>query len=138
MMLRAVLLSLLLAGAAGPAGAQGARTVAGAQGARTVNVTVYGSDPCPRGSDDEVVVCGHRPETERYRIPKELRRKAEDRPSEVSWASRVAGLEDAARPSRPDSCSPVGSYGQSGCWAKMIRDWSAARRQAQSDAAGIP
>src|ERR1700710_1251720 len=99
MMLRLALLSLplLLAGMAGPADAQAARTV---------NVTVYGNDPCPHGSDDEIVVCGHRPENDRYRIPKELRRKAEDRPSEVSWASRVGGLEDQARAQRPDSCSP--------------------------------
>jgi hypothetical protein len=132
MMLRAVLLlaPLLLAAAAGPADAQAARTV---------NVTVYGNDPCPRGgSDDEVVVCGHRPENDRYRIPKELRRKAEDRPSEVSWASRVAGLDDAARAGRPDSCSPVGSYGQTGCWQKMVGQWSSERQQMRSQQAGIP
>ena len=132
MKLRPVLSALLLlsAGAAGGA--------AEAAGERTVNVTVYGNDPCPSGGDDEIVVCGRRPENERYRIPQELRRKAEDRPSEVSWASRVGTLDDEARPSRPDSCSPVGSYGQTGCWAKMMRDWGAARQQAKSDAAGIP
>ena len=109
-----------------------------AAGERTINVTVYGNDPCPHGSDDEIVVCGRRPEGERYRIPKELRRKAEDRPSEVSWASRVGGLEDQARAQRPDSCSPVGSYGQTGCFAKMIRDWASARQQLKSDSSGIP
>ena len=132
MKLRPVLSALLLL-SAGVAGVP-----AEAEGERTINVTVYGNDPCPSGGNDEIVVCGRRPENERYRIPKELRRKDEDRPSEVSWASRVAGLEDAARPSRPDSCSPVGSYGQTGCWAKMIRQWSAERQQAKSDAAGIP
>ena len=72
-----------------------------------------------------------------YRIPKELRHKDDD-PSEVSWASRVAGLEDAQRFTRPDSCSPVGSWGQTGCFAQMIQQWRAARRQAKSDSAGVP
>jgi hypothetical protein len=130
MMLRAVrlLAPLLLAAAAAPADAQAARTV---------NVTVYGNDPCPRGGDGEIVVCGHRPENERYRIPKELRHK-DDRPSEVSWASRVATLDDAARAMRPDSCSPVGSYGQTGCWQKMVGQWSYERQQMRSQQAGIP
>jgi hypothetical protein len=104
---------------------------------RTVNIIVYGNDPCPHGAGDEIVVCGHRPESERYRIPKELRHKDDD-PSEVSWASRVAGLEDAQRFTRPDSCSPVGSWGQTGCFAQMIQQWRAARRQAHSASAGVP
>jgi hypothetical protein len=131
MMLRPALLafSLLLAGAAaGPAGAQAARTV---------NVTVYGNDPCPRGGDGEIVVCGHRSENERYRIPKELRHK-NDQPSEVSWASRVAGLDEGARAMRPDSCSPVGSYGQTGCFQKMIGEWAYERGQMRSQQAGVP
>ena len=110
---------------------------ASAADGRTVSVIVYGDDPCPRGAGDEIVVCGHRPENERYRIPKELRKK-EAEPSEVSWASRVAGLEDAQRSTRPDSCSPVGSWGQTGCFAQMIQQWRAARQQMRSDAAGTP
>ena len=133
MKLRPVLSAFLLLGAA----AAGAPAEAAGSG-RTLNVIVYGNDPCPHGSDDEIVVCGRRSENERYRIPKELRRKAEDRPSEVSWASRVGGLEDQARAQRPDSCSPVGSYGQTGCFAKMIRDWASARQQLRSDSSGIP
>jgi hypothetical protein len=104
---------------------------------RTINVTVYGKDPCPQGAGDEIVVCGRRPENERYRIPKELRNK-EDRPSDVPWSSRVATLEDAQRFSRPNSCSPVGSWGQSGCFQQMINQWYQARRQAKSDAADVP
>ena len=104
---------------------------------RRVTVTVYGNDPCPDvRAGDEIVVCARRPETERYRIPKELRGRGE-RPSETAWGSRVAGLEDASRPSMPGSCSPVGTYGQSGCRQQSLRDWyaerRAARRQKDSD-----
>ena len=101
---------------------------------RVVNVTVYGSDPCPKGSGGEIVVCGHRSDNERYRIPKELRKRGE-RPSETSWASRARGLEEASRPSMPGSCSAVGSWGQTGCFQQMIRQWGAARAAARSQAA---
>jgi hypothetical protein len=94
-----------------------------------MTVVVYGNDPCPdRGTaSDEIVVCARRPEGERYRIPKELRHK-NDAPSETAWGSRVAGLEEASRPTMPGSCSAVGSYGQTGCYQQMIGQWYAARR----------
>ena len=93
---------------------------------RERNLTVYGEDPCPESSDDEIVVCGRRPEEERYRIPAPLRR-GED-PEETSWSSRAAELEDAQRDSRPNSCSVVGSNGQTGCTQQWIREWRAERR----------
>jgi len=104
---------------------------------KVVNVTVYGSDPCPKGSAGEVVVCGRRTDNERYRIPKELR-KREQQPSETSWAARARGLEEASRPSMPGSCSVVGSWGQTGCFQQMIRQWAAARSAARSAAANQP
>ena len=95
-------------------------------------VTVFGEDGCPQSTDpNEVVVCARRPENERYRIPKELRKK-EERPSEVSWASRVGDLENENRMMRPNSCSVVGSYGQTGCFQQMMSEWFAARREIQS------
>jgi hypothetical protein len=119
------------------AGAAPAQTPGADGPKRVVNATVYGSDPCPKGSNGEIVVCGRRPDNERYRIPKELR-KREQQPSETSWASRVAGLEEAGRPSMPGSCSPVGSWGQTGCFQQMIRQWGAARAAARSQAASQP
>jgi hypothetical protein len=104
---------------------------------KVVNVTVYGSDPCPKSTEGVLVVCGRRSDNERYRIPKELRRRLEQ-PSETSWAARARGLEEASRPSMPGSCSPVGSWGQTGCFQQMLRQWSAARAQARSDAASHP
>lgn len=126
-----------LAAALLAAGAAGAQTPDGDGAKRVVNVTVYGSEPCPKGSGGEIVVCGRRPDNERYRIPKELR-KREQQPSETSWASRAAALEEASRPSMPGSCSPVGSWGQTGCFQQMLRQWGAARAAARSQAANVP
>lgn len=93
---------------------------------REASVTVYGDDPCPTPADpEEIVVCARRPEEERYRIPQEFRRS---RPMETSWGSRAVQLEEAQRDTRPDSCSVVGSFGQSGCTRHWIDQWAQERR----------
>jgi hypothetical protein len=117
---------LLLAASASPASADPQRTA---------NLVVYGDDPCPTSSADEIVVCARRPENERYRIPKALRDKARgEGPASRSWASHWQGVEDATRYTRPDSCSPVGSWGQTGCLQAMLRRWWEERHEASSDA----
>ena len=120
------LATLVAALVAAPAFAQGddAPAAEGTPG-RESTVLVYGDDACPASTDNEVVVCARRPETERYRIPPSLRRS---RRPEQSWASRVESLEEASRDARPGSCSVVGTYGQSGCTAALIRQWYAERR----------
>ena len=91
---------------------------------RTTTAVVYGNEKCPEPEDpEEIVVCGKRPETERYRIPKEFREDKSKRPDEVAWGSRVGLLEEASRANIPGSCTPVGSYGQTGCRQQMINSW---------------
>ena len=90
-------------------------------------VTVYGEDPCPPSSGDEIVVCARQPEEERYRIPPIFRERS-DRLTEESWGSRVEQLEEASRPERPNSCSVVGSGGMTGCAAEIVRQWYNERR----------
>lgn len=99
-----------------------------AEPVRRINITVYGEDRCPEPeSEDEVVVCARQPEEERYRVPPALRERP-DRPAETSWQARNEVLEEDARTMRPDSCSVVGSSGQSGCQAAFIRQWYNERR----------
>ena len=116
--------AMLAAGliASGGAAAQAAESAP----SRESHVIVYGDDACPPSTDDEVVVCGRRPEGERYRIPAPLRRSS--RRPESSWSSNVAELEEVQRDTRPDSCSVIGSWGQSGCTQQLIRQWRAERR----------
>lgn len=121
MLSRPLFCSLMLFGAAAAPAAEGLP-------ARSQTAIVYGNDTCPEPVGDEIVVCARKPESERYRIPEELRKDKNARPSEISWASRAQDLEDASRPSRPGSCSVVGSGGQSGCMAQMMRQWFAERR----------
>ncbi|MEH6660735.1 MAG: hypothetical protein V7679_03715 [Parasphingorhabdus sp.] len=94
-----------------------------------INILVtYGEDECPEAEGDEIVVCAQRPESERYRIPKELREAEKEDVGGQSWSSMVASHEEAARPGRPNSCSVVGTFGFSGCQAAIMRQWFDERR----------
>lgn len=123
---------LLLAALAAPAHAHAqdddlAQT--GSPPQRTSILYTYGDDPCPETTGDEIVVCAQQPESDRYRVPKDLRRQNEEAPAGGgSWASKVEGYDAVARQTRPDSCSPVGSYGFTGCAAAALRQWFEARR----------
>ena len=95
---------------------------------RIINLTVYGDDACPEPENaDEIVVCGRRPESDRYRIPKDLRSKPEESGAQ-SWTTQMEALNEDMRYTRPNSCSVVGSYGQTGCFQEFIRQWQAERR----------
>ncbi len=97
---------------------------------RTSVLYTYGDEPCPEPAGDEIIVCAQRPESERYRVPKELREELkDDAPAGGgSWASKVEGYDNIARATRPNSCSPVGSYGFTGCASAALRQWFEARR----------
>jgi len=97
---------------------------------RTSVLYTYGDEPCPEPKGDEIVVCAQQPETERYRVPKDLREEIKDDvpAGGGSWASTVEGYDNVARATRPGSCSPVGSYGFTGCAAAAMRQWFEARR----------
>ncbi|VWX61093.1 hypothetical protein [Sphingorhabdus sp. 109] len=97
-----------------------------------INILVtFGDDECPEAEGDEIVVCAQRPESERYRIPPELRESKEEQAGEQSWSSTVASHDEAARPGRPDSCSVVGTFGFTGCQSAIMRQWFDERRTSQ-------
>jgi hypothetical protein len=94
---------------------------------------IYGNDKCPtNASGEEIVVCSKRPESERYRIPKELRSPIVITPENQSWAAKANDTLNAGSGSGTGSCSAVGGAGWTGCWAQQMRD---AKRQRQADAA---
>ena len=98
-----LLLPLLAALAfAAPALAQNDSSLAqsGQPPQRTSVLYTYGNDPCPEPVGDEIVVCAQQPESERYRVPKELREELKDDTpvGGGSWASAVA-ISSARLPS---------------------------------------
>jgi hypothetical protein len=89
---------------------------------RISTLVVFGDDPCPRSSADEVVVCARRPEGERYRIPKDLRKRDYNAARDGSWAGTAKVLEMVSRQGLPNSCSPIGSYGFTGCFQRFLAE----------------
>jgi hypothetical protein len=85
-------------------------------------LVVYGNDPCPQSTEGEVVVCARQPESERYRIPKALRQPAYNAARDGSWIGTAQVLESVSRKGLPGSCSPVGSNGQTGCFAQFLAE----------------
>ena len=96
---------------------------------RIRNIAITGTAPCPKAcSPDEVVVCSRIDEP--YRIPKPLRDKKPIPAQNQSWVNRTASMDQVGREAGglPDTCSPVGSGGQTGCSAQWLRQWTAERQ----------
>jgi hypothetical protein len=94
------------------------------QGGSQSEVIVYGSDPCPRSTESNVVVCVHRPETERYRLPKSMQLQG-NRQQTQAWSNRTRELSNVGK-TGINSCSPVGPAGHTGC---LIQEINQARRE---------
>ena len=97
---------------------------------------IYGNDKCPQSNGEEIVVCEHRTENERYRIPQELRQTEAPLGTNGSPVSRVAAMDSASAPQTGlDTCSTVGAGGHTGCFAAAARNNKAARRADAAEAA---
>ena len=101
-----------LAAIPAPAEAQAGNAIA--------EIIVYGNDPCPRSTEDQVVVCARRPEAERYRIPEKLRPSG-TRQQTQAWANKAKVLETVGN-TGTNSCSPVGPGGFTGCLTQVIKE----------------
>lgn len=94
---------------------------------RISQVIVYGDDPCKPGSADEIVVCVRKAESERYRIPENLRGSDPNGSENQAWANRVQSIEYVGR-SGTQSCSPVGAGGFTGCFSQIAAQAKAERK----------
>jgi len=105
-----------------------------AQNTKVSEIIVYGTDPCPRSTDDEIVVCARKPESERFRIPERLRQGGSLQ-SRQSWAARAKQFETVGR-TGVNSCSPVGPAGYTGCMEQVIgQAFNEREEQVQSESA---
>lgn len=85
-------------------------------------LVVFGNDPCPRSTADEVVVCARQPESERYRIPKQFRGKSYNAARDGSWVGTAKVLEYVSQQGLPGSCNFIGTNGQTGCFRKFMAE----------------
>ena len=77
---------------------------------------IYGDDPCPK-SEDAIVVCARKPESERFRIPEDLR--SEPSAKTEAWTNKVESYETVGN-FGINSCSPSGYGGWTGCTQALI------------------
>ena len=91
---------------------------------------VYGDDPCPESTADQITVCARKGENERFRIPEALRDDPRA-PGRESWTNRAEALEYVGK-SGTDSCSPVGAGGFTGCFTQLMRQARAERMGADN------
>lgn len=90
-------------------------------------VEVFGDDVCPEGENDEIVVCGRKPESDRFRIPTELREASPtDRQSQEARVDEMVAIGRTGT----GSCSSVGPGGFTGCQHQTNRAWLNEKRKA--------
>ena len=106
-----------------------------AQSSRISEIIVYGTDPCPRSTDDEVVVCARKPESERFRIPERYRQSG-PRQTREAWANKAIAFETYSK-NGINSCSPVGPSGLTGCTQQLINQ-AFKEREEQADQGSVP
>jgi hypothetical protein len=103
---------------------------------KIAEIIVYGNDPCPRSTEDAIVVCARKPESERYRIP-ERYRDSGPRQTRQSWAQKAKSFEYVGR-TGIQSCSAVGPGGSTGCLQNMIDRAKAEAREASGQSVPPP
>ncbi len=100
--------------------------------ARDKVLIIYGNDKCPVSNGEEIVVCVRKKESDRYRIPEELRDSFKG--ARPTWADRAQSIEYAGR-GGTQSCSPVGPGGASGCYNQIVRQARAENKENGADTA---
>jgi hypothetical protein len=85
--------------------------------AKVNQLIVFGEDPCPVSEDDTITVCARKAESERFRIPEELRESFS--PQNEAWNNKVLAYERVMKTGTM-SCSPTGAGGWTGCSGQLI------------------
>jgi len=127
-MLRPALAALALVALPAAVLARDKQAESGQPPKRIKSVTIGATDKCPESTADEIVVCNKIDNP--YRIPKELRDSGPIPSKNQAWTTRLADDEQASREAAglPDTCSPVGTGGQTGCARAAARAFKADKR----------
>lgn len=105
---------------------------------RVRSILLYGTEECPKPENaDEIVVCSNAGDSP-YRIPKSLRDQPNEGAAAQAWTNRVETIEEVNRAGLPNSCSPIGTGGQTGCTRQFLQQWYQQRLDARVKASRIP
>ena len=101
-----------------------------AAASRVRSITLVGNERCPPAQGDEIVVCSRIRPGDQYRIPSTLRHQGEEQLAQnQSWVNRAETIDNVGRQAGglPNTCSPNGTGGQSGCTLQALQGWTAER-----------
>ena len=134
-MFRTAVAALSLLAIPGGAIAQDKQAETGQPPERIRSVSIASNQKCPPSSNGEIVICTTVEDP--YRIPKALRGAGPIPAQRQSWVNRASALDEIGRVNGgiPDTCSPIGSGGATGCAAAAARAWAAGKR-AQANGQG--
>lgn len=104
---------------------------------RIRNLQLRPGEACPESTGDEIVVCGRLDPDEMYRIPQQFREPPHT-PANTAWAVRTERLMEDGRVGLPDSCSPVGTGGLTGCNRQLLHQWGQGRVEQRQRNARVP
>jgi hypothetical protein len=105
---------------------------------RVRSILLYGQESCPKPANpDEIVVCSNAGDSP-YRIPKRFRDQPKQDAPSTSWSRRMEVVEEVNRAGLPNSCSPVGTGGQTGCTRQMLQQWYQDKLDKEAQAARVP
>lgn len=91
---------------------------------RINQLIIYGDETCPPSTDEQINVCARLPESDRYRIPENLRTRED--PESNSWYNRAIELSYVGR-TGIGSCSTTGPGGMIGCFNQLVSQARAER-----------
>ena len=118
--------AVALAALTAPAFAQESDAAVAAGADPKINqLIVYGDDPCPASTEEQINVCARVNDKERFRIPTNLRDNPND-PVNQAWGARAVELQYVGR-SGIGSCSTTGPGGMIGCYNDLVRQARAER-----------
>src|SRR3546814_16279783 len=85
------------------------------------------------------MVCSRRDADQQCRVPQELS-ETHYSPAKNSWVNKAQVVADVSRTAGglPDTCSPVGTGGQTGCFMQSGRAAAADRRQGKRAEESLP
>ena len=102
-------------------------------------IDIYGSDKCPANNGQDIVVCRKHPETERYRIPKDLR---DSEPAPQAAGGNVGALSAVNTTGgtgvQVQSCNAIGAGVAAGCLTSELDAWKANQRAQKKADAAVP
>lgn len=102
-------------------------------------IDIYGTDRCPASNGQQIVVCRKHPETDRFRIPKDLRDQEREPQAAGGNVGAVSAVNTTGQTGvQINSCNSIGAGVNVGCTKQGLDAWKAQQRAQKKQEDGVP